>query len=396
MGPRLRRQLAATPGLRDDARTAALYLGPDGAPRSLGERLANPALAAVMQRIAQVGPRALLQGAVAADIEHRVQGHATRPGGLALADLAGYQPLEREPLCHDWRAHRVCGFPPPSSGGLAVAQMLGLLEALGPVPAGEVVESLHRFIEASKLAFADRARHVGDPAFVPAPGGDWRSLLSPVYLHSRAQTIGPRSRGLAEPGEPPQGGTTHLSVADAEGGVVALTSSIEAAFGSHILSDGGTGLPGGFFLNNQLTDFAAVPRDAQGRWLANRVQPGARPRSSMSPTIVFDRASGQPVLVLGSALGPFIIPAVARVIQATLGDGVALDAALAQPLVASLNGPVFVEAGRLDDATLAALRERGHSVQASPLASGLHALQRVPGGWLAAADPRREGEVRGD
>jgi gamma-glutamyltranspeptidase/glutathione hydrolase len=408
IGPRLHRQLSDTPTLRDDPRAAALYFNADGRPRAVGERVRNPALAAVLRRIAAEGPGAMQQGAIAADIVARVRGHAQRPGAMALADLAGYRAVEREPLCVDWRERwRVCGFPPPSSGGLAVAQWLGLVAALPP-PADEATR-LHQAVEVSRLVFADRARYVADPDFTAAPGGRWATLLEPGYLRHRAALVGPRSLGEAPAGEPAGAsalgamvqpeplGTTHLSVADAEGNVVALTSSIEAQFGAQIVSDGGTGLPGGFLLNNQLTDFALAPNDAQGRPLANRVQPGKRPRSSMSPTVVFDRTRGEPVLVLGSALGPFIIPAVARVIDDVLQRGLPLDAAIAAPMVASLNGPVtFVEAGRLAEATLAALRARGHTVQPLALTSGLHALQRVGRGWRAAADPRREGEVRGD
>ncbi len=412
IGPRLHRQLSDTPTLRDDPRAAALYFNADGRPRAVGERVRNPALAAVLRRIAAEGAGAMQQGAIAADIVARVRGHAQRPGAMAPADLAAYRAVEREPQCVDWRERwRVCGFPPPSSGGLAVAQTL-LLGATLPAPADEAAR-LHQAAELSRLVFADRGRYVADPDFIAAPGGRWATLLEPGYLRSRAALVGPRSLGEAAAGEPggpstlgamrqPEPlGTTHLSVADAEGGVVALTSSIEAQFGAQIVSDGGTGLPGGFLLNNQLTDFALAPNDAQGRPLANRAQGGKRPRSSMSPTVVFDRASGpglgQPVLVLGSALGPFIIPAVARVIDDVLARGQPLDAALAAPMVASLNGPVtFVEAGRLDDALLAALRERGHTLQPLALTSGLHALQRVGRGWRAAADPRREGEVRGD
>jgi gamma-glutamyltranspeptidase/glutathione hydrolase len=416
IGPRLHRQLSDTPTLRDDPRAAALFFRADGTPRAVGERVANPALAAVLRRIAAEGPAAMQRGAIAADIAQRVQGHPQRPGRLAEVDLAAYRAVERVPLCMDWREHWVvCGFPPPSSGGLAVAQMLALAQAverlLGP-PADEP-ERAHRWAEVSRLAFADRAAYLADPAFVAAPGGDWLNLLQPAYLHARASRVGPRSLGSAEPGQPAGSvlvgsmaqpeplGTTHLSVADADGGVVALTASIEAQFGAQIVSDGGTGLPGGFLLNNQLTDFAFAPQDAQGRPVANRVQPGKRPRSSMSPTVVFDRRRGplpgEPVLVLGSALGPFIIPAVVRVIDATLVRGVELGDALAEPMLASLNGPVtMLEAGRWPEPVLAALRMRGHTVQTLPLSSGLHVLQRTPGGWRAAADPRREGDVRGD
>jgi gamma-glutamyltranspeptidase/glutathione hydrolase len=416
IGPRLHRQLSDTPTLREDSRAAALYFRADGSPRAVGERVQNPALAAVLRRLAAEGAGVMQQCAVAADVVARVRAHAQRPGMLAEADLAAYRTIEREPLCVDWRERwRVCGFPPPSSGGVAVAQMLGLEQALAqasPPPADEA-ERLHRFAELSRLAFADRGRYLADPDFTAAPGGTWHSLRQPAYLRSRAALMGARSLGPVEAGEPagarPQGamvqaealGTTHLSVADGEGGVVALTSSIEAQFGAQIVSDGGTGLPGGFLLNNQLTDFALSPRDAQGRLLANRVQPGKRPRSSMSPTVVFDRSRGpgpgEPVLVVGSALGPFIIPAVARVIVDTLERGQRLDAALAAPLVTSLNGATtFVEAGRLSDSTMAGLRARGHTLQPMALATGLHALQRVGSGWRAAADPRREGEVRGD
>jgi gamma-glutamyltranspeptidase / glutathione hydrolase len=396
IGPRLHRQLSDSPTLRADPRAAALYFRPDGTPRAVGERVRNPALVAVLQRIAAEGPGVMQRGAVVADIVQRVRAHPERPGRMALADLEAYRALEREPLCVDWRErYRVCGFPPPSSGGIAVAQILGLLQAQ-PASA-DPVERLHRLSEATRLAFADRAQYLADPAFVTAPAGGWPALTEPAYLRQRAALLGPRRLPSAEPGQPEARGTTHLSVADGEGGVVAMTSSIEAQFGAEMLSDGATGLPGGFMLNNQLTDFARVPRDALGQPLANRVQGGKRPRSSMSPTVVFDRASGQPVLVLGSALGPFIIPAVARVIVDTLEHGQALDTAMAAPLVAGLDGSAtFVEADRLDEATLAALRTRGHELRPLPLASGLHALQRVPGGWLAAADPRREGDVRGD
>ena len=351
-----------------------------------------------------------------------MHGHDRRPGALSAADLAGYRAQAREPLCADWRARwRVCGFPPPSSGALAVMQLLGQLDAAGhvlwPLAGEEAADPaalaawLHAWTESMRLAFADRGRYLGDPAFVAAPGGDWHALLAPTYLRERAGLIAGQRRATMPAGEPaapgPQswatmpeaasGGTTHLSVVDGEGGVVALTASIEASFGAGLWSDGGSGRPGGFPLNNQLTDFALAPADAEGRPFANRVQPGKRPRSSMSPTIVFDRASGEPVLVLGSALGPFIIPAVARVIAATLEGGVELGEALAAPLAAGLDGPLtLLEAGRFDAATQAALRARGHRLHELPLASGLHALQRVPGGWRAAADPRRDGGVRGD
>jgi gamma-glutamyltranspeptidase / glutathione hydrolase len=396
IGPRLHRQLSESPTLAFDPRAAALYFRNDGQPRAVGERVPNPALAAVLQRIAAEGPAVMQRGAVATDIVRLVRGHPERPGRMTTADLEAYRAVEREPVCMDWgERYRVCGFPPPSSGGIAVAQILGLLQA--QAVASDPVERLHRLSEATRLAFADRARYLADPDFVAAPAGGWPALVDPAYLRSRAAVLGPRRLESPGPGLPEARGTTHLSVADAEGGVVAMSSSIEAQFGAEMVSDGGTRLPGGFLLNNQLSDFARVPRDGLGQPHANRVQAGKRPRSSMSPTVVFDRQQGTPVLVLGSALGPFIIPAVARVIVDTLQHGVDLGDALAAPLVAGMDDHrTFVEAGRLDEPTRAALRARGHDLQFLPLATGLHALQRVPGGWRAAADPRREGQVRGD
>jgi gamma-glutamyltranspeptidase/glutathione hydrolase len=411
IGPRLHRQLSDTPALRDDARAAALFFRADGSPRAVGERVRNPALAAVLRRVAAEGAGVMQQGVVAADIVARVRGHAQRPGVLAEADLAAYRAIEREPLCVDWRERwRVCGFPPPSSGGVAVAQMLGLGHAVAqasPPPADEA-ERLHRFAELSRLAFADRGRYLADPDFTAAPGGTWHSLLQPAYLRSRAALLGPRSLGPVEAGEPAgastQGalvqaealGTTHLSVADGEGGVVALTSSIEAQFGAHIVSDGGTGLPGGFLLNNQLTDFALSPRDAQGRPLANRVQPGKRPRSSMSPTLVFDRRNGRLLMSLGSPGGAAIIHFTAKTLLGTLAFGLDAQRAIDLPNFGSFNGPTVLEKGRFDAATVEALKARGHAVQEIDMTSGLQAIQRQGGGWFGGADPRREGVVRGD
>jgi gamma-glutamyltranspeptidase/glutathione hydrolase len=310
--------------------------------------------------------------------------------------------------------------PPPSSGPLAVMQILGLLQAAqgqapavpatapGTTPWSEAAV-LHRFLEASRLAFADRDHHVADPDHVDPPAGHWASLIAPEYLRRRAALIGERAMGVAAPGEPdgapvtwapdpgaPAGGTTHLSVADAQGGVVALTSSIEAAFGAKLLSDGGTGLPGGFFLNNQLTDFSFSPRDPEGRPVANRVQPGKRPRSSMAPMLVLDRARGAPVLTLGSALGPIIIPAVARSLLAVGAWQADLQAAFDEPTAANLNGATLLEDAGFSPTLRQALRERGHEVLTLPLGTGLHGLQRVDGGWRGAADPRREGTADGD
>jgi gamma-glutamyltranspeptidase/glutathione hydrolase len=421
LGPRLHALLRGDPALRSDPLAAALFFGADGQPLPVGTRLRNPALAEVLRRVAQHGADALHAGPLAQDIVARVQGHAANPGRLTLQDMAGYTPVERAPLCADWGPRwRVCGFPPPSSGQIALMQILGLLDRLGatvpppgdaPRPGATDAGWLHAYTEASRLAFADRAQFVADPAFVPAPGGDWRTLLAAPYLAARAALVGPRSAVQAPAGEPaplpagvafapmpemPASGTSHISAVDARGGAVALTTSIEAVFGARLMSDGGTGLPGGFLLNNQLTDFAFAPTDAAGRPVANRLQPGKRPRSSMSPTLVFDRRTNEVVGTLGGALGPFIIHGVARVLLAHFAWGMDLQSALDLPNFASLNGPTLLEAGRFDAATLAALRALGHPLAELDLPTGMHAIVRTPQGWRAAADPRREGAARGD
>jgi gamma-glutamyltranspeptidase/glutathione hydrolase len=298
-------------------------------------------------------------------------------------------------------------------------QILGLLEhapAAAAPASSEIVEGrpaadwLHRYAEASRLAFADRDRFIADPAFVAAPGGDWRSMLDAGYLASRAALIGERSVGRAAPGRPggeatgfapmpaqPEGGTSHVSIVDADGRAVALTTSIETVFGARVMADGGTGLPGGYLLNNQLTDFSFQPADADGRPVANRVQPGKRPRSSMSPTLVFDARDGRLLMSVGSPGGAAIIHYTAKTLLGTLRWSLDAQRAIDLPNFAAYNGPVTVlEAGRFDPATAAALRARGHTVAENDMTSGLQALQRTPRGWHGGADARREGVAIGE
>jgi gamma-glutamyltranspeptidase/glutathione hydrolase len=414
--PLLRRHLVQEKAsLQTRPQAAAYWFGPDGEPWPVGHRLRNPALAQVLRGIAIQGAAAFYEGAVAADIVGRVQGHPTNPGFLTLADLDGYVPKEREPICTLWKVkYRVCGFPPPSSGHLAMMQILGLLERLPD--AGEPLREglptpawLHAYTEASRLAFADRAAFVADPDYVPAPGNDWKTLLAPAYLDRRAALVKPVSMKVAKPGNPgplpqalapqaaqPEVGTSHVSIVDAQGRAVAMTTTIEAVWGSRLMSDGGTGLPGGFMLNNELTDFSFAPRDAQGHPVANRVQPGKRPRSSMSPTLVFDARDGALLMTLGAPGGAAIIHYTAKTLFFTLGAALAPQAAVDLPNFGSLNGPTLLESGRFPPSTLQALRERGHEVNEMALDSGIQVLQRVPGGWAGGADPRREGVVAGE
>jgi len=416
VSPRLHTQLKAEQALKATPNAAAYFYGADGQPHPVGHRLRNPALAQILKRLAAQGSSALHTGPVADDMVRRVREHPSNPGRLSPADVQGYRPVLRQPICSDWRSYRLCGFPPPSSGHLAVLQILGMLDAAGPEapaagrggPTG--VDFLHRYTEAARLAFADRAQYVADPDFVAAPGGRWTSLLDPDYLRTRAQLIGPQSMKLAPAGQPagvqrlsyapqpqqPESGTSHLSIVDAQGRALAMTTTIEAVWGSRILADGGTGLPGGFLLNNQLTDFSATPADAQGRPVANRVEPGKRPRSSMSPTLVFDRRDGRFLMSLGSPGGAAIIHFTAKTLLGTLAFGLDAQRAIDLPNFGSFNGPTVLEKGRFDAATVEALKARGHQVQEIDMTSGLQAIERRGSGWFGGADPRREGVVRGD
>jgi gamma-glutamyltranspeptidase / glutathione hydrolase len=416
LSPRLHTQLKSESALKSDDQARAYFYRADGEPHAVGTLMKNPALAEVLRGIAARGSAALLSGPVAADVVKRVRGHAGNPGRLSEADLAGYAPKRREPICTDWKAlYRVCGFPPPSSGHIAVMQILGLLERAAPVPQPLMerrlpsADWLHQYTEAARLAFADRGQYVADPDFVAAPAGRWTSLLDDDYLKDRAALIGASSMKTALPGVPrgasaahtaqpeqPETGTSHISIVDGDGRAVAMTTTIEDVFGARIMSDGGSGQPGGFLLNNQLTDFSFAPADADGQPIANRVQPGKRPRSSMSPTLVFDRRDGRLLMSLGSPGGAAIIHYTAKTLTGTLDWGLDAQRAIDLPNFGSFNGPTVVERGRFPAPTLEALRARGHTVNEIDMTSGLQAIQRRGSGWYGGADPRREGVVMGE
>lgn len=418
VSPRLHSLLASETALKADPVAAAYFYRPDGTPHPVGHVLKNPELAAVLRNIAATGPQALHEGPVARAIVAKVQQHPVRPGTLALDDLQRYQPKEREAMCFDHtavaKALRVCGFPPPSSGAIAVGQIMGLLartpQGTQPLAGVPGADWLHTYMEASRLAFADRAQYLGDPDFVAPPAGHWNSLLAPRYLDERAKLITPTRAPQANPGQPggvasawarmpdqPEYGTSHISIVDRFGNALAMTTTIEAGFGSRLMVSTDTTRPGGFLLNNQLTDFSFTPADAQGQPVANRVEPGKRPRSSMSPTLVFDKASGQLLMSAGSPGGALIIHFTAKTLLATLQGGLSPQAAIDLPNFGTLGGPVMLEEQRFDAATVQALRDRGHTVNQTAMTSGLQALQRSPSGtWLGGADPRREGVVAGD
>jgi gamma-glutamyltranspeptidase/glutathione hydrolase len=410
VSPRLHGLLARDRFLRRDPAAARYFYDAAGAPHPVGHRLRNPEYAATLTAIAQRGSLALHTGPIARDLVDAVQRHPTNPGRLTERDLAFYAPVVREPVCTPYRSHLVCGMPPPSSGGIAVAQILGILEA-ARAPAlvgrdgGYDPSGVHHFAEAGRLAFADRNQYVADPAFAAVPPG----LLAPGYLAARARLITGRSMTRAAPGAPDaspravadeagfeQPATSHLSIVDAAGNAVSMTTTIEDAFGARLMVRG-------FLLNNQLTDFSFAASEG-GAPVANRVQPGKRPRSSMAPTLVFERLGpdrrGALVMAVGSPGGSQIIGYVARTLVATLGDGVDLQTAIAMPNLGSRNGPTELEAGRAPKALADALRARGHDVRELEMTSGLQGIVRRCGRdgrcmLIGAADPRREGLVLG-
>jgi len=375
---RLTRLLEREQLLRGDPAARALFYA--------GPRIVNREYAATLKALMEKGAGAFYNGPIAEDIVRAVRTHA-RPGDMTLADLSSYRVEEREPVCGGYRGYRLCGMGPPSSGGIGVLQILGLLERIGFAHAKPgSAEAVHLFSEAARLAYADRLRYVADPAFVPQPVA---KLLEPKYLDARAKLIGGRSMSFALPGEldAEAAGTSHLSIVDAEGNAVAMTTTIEHAFGSRILVRG-------LLLNNQLTDFGFLPTIA-GRPAANRVEPGKRPRSSMSPTLVFER-DGRLKMLLGSPGGLAIINYVAKTLVATLDWGLDIQAAISLPNFGSTNGPTFLERGTAYEELGDALAERGHVLNYTSLTSGLHGIERVPGGWRGGADPRREGIAAGD
>ena len=419
VSPRLATMLANEKHLIKDPVAAKYFYDAAGKPWPVGHVLKNPELAEVLRGIAARGSAALLQGPLAQAIVDKVTRHAN-PGQMALADLANYQPKRRAPLCHDLAAAgktvEVCGFPPPSSGAIAIGQILGILAqtpgaAMKPDAAGlPTADWLHYYTEAARLAFADRAQYVADPDFVQPPAGSWMSLLDPAYLKSRAALIGAQSLKVAQPGQPgalktgfvpmpeqPEYGTSHISIVDAHGNALAMTTTIEDAFGARQMVKG-------FLLNNELTDFSFVPTGADGQPIANRVQPGKRPRSSMAPTLVFEKnadGSRGPLLMSGgSPGGALIIHYTAKTLHGVLNWGLTPQQAINLPNFGSTNGPSLLEEKKFPPATVEALRTRGAEVREMNMTSGLQAITRanVHGKpmWLGGADPRREGVVLGD
>lgn len=370
--------------------------------RPIGATLKNEDYAKTLEAIAKDGAAAFYAGPIAEAIVAAVKNAPNAAGDLSAVDLATYQVVERDPLCGDYRVWRVCGMAPPSSGGLAVAQVLELIEPfdIGRTPDDAMrTSTMHLIIEAERLAFADRARYVADPAFVPVPAG----LLDAGYLKSRAELIdAAQAMGRAEPGTPPDAakhafgidatkenvGTSHISVVDAEGNVVSMTTTIEGAFGSGLFTQG-------FLLNNQMTDFSFKPADAEGRPVANRVEAGKRPRSSMAPTIVFDD-KGQFFAALGSPGGSRIIIYVLKALVGLLDWNLDAQAAVSLPNFGSTGNAAELELGWSTIWQALAMKSYGHAIAPDVMISGLHAIVRRGVHLEGGADPRREGVALGD
>jgi len=410
VSPRLHTLLMSEPYLMKDPVAAAYFYDADGKPWPAGHVLKNPELASTLREIASGGADVFYRGHIARDIEAKVHGHPTNPGALTAADIAGYQAKVRDPVCTDYKKWTVCGTPPPSSGGIAIAQMLGILSHTDidqhPPKDGVLdAQGVHLFTEAGRLAYADRNRYVADPDFVPLPGNSLRPLLDDKYLAERASLISDMSMGHAKYGVPPSlhvawgadtspelPSTSHISIVDSYGEAMSMTTTVEDQFGSRQMVDG-------FLLNNQLTDFSFDSSDADGP-IANRVQAGKRPRSSMAPTLVFERGTNKLFLSTGSPGGSAIINYVGKVLVGVMDWNLNVQQAISLPNFGSRNGPTELEQGRVSNSLVEQLQAKGHNVRVIEQTSGLQGIMRttIDGRevWFGGADPRREGIVEGD
>ena len=397
VSPRLHAQIAGNRDLFAQL-SARDYFYPGGEPAPVGYVLKNPQLADVLRRVAGQGVDAFYQGEIALAIVVAVHAHA-QAGDLSLDDLKNYRAKERVPVCSNYKQLRLCGMGPPSSGGIAVLQMLGMLEQhhmdqMMPMS----LEAVHYFSEAGRLAFADRERYVADPDFISVPVAN---LLDPAYLRSRGAQIDSRvSMGIALPGEAlhllrKRGAdnahdlpsTTHLVAVDRYGHGVSMTSTIESEFGSKIFVRG-------FLLNNQLTDFSLQPKDASGQLVANRVESGKRPRSSMAPIVI--TKNKQLFMLVGSPGGSSIINFVAKTLIGVIDWNLNAYEAIKLPNMGSRNRDTEIERGTALESLAPALRGKGHRVNVFPMPSGVQAIVRDSSGLTGGADPRREGSVAGE
>jgi len=403
ISPRLHDEIAAQKSW-PQARARDYFHTPDGAPRETGSLLANPAYARTLRTLSSRGARAFYDGPIAEDIVRTADSAPRHPGDLTLADLSSYRIVVREPVCDRYRGYRICGMPLPSSGGLTVLQTLAMLAPYDVASMGlATFWSVHFTSEAERLAFADRSVYMADPAFFTPPSG----LLDEKYVRARSMLISTtRSLGVAAPGDPANHravastiefgvdqaadlpSTSQISIVDADGNAVSMTTTIEYAFGSHLMTEGG------FMLNNELTDFSFVAVE-NGKAVANRVEPGKRPRSSMAPTIAYD-GKGRVAIVTGSPGGSTIIDYIVKTLLAIIDWKLDPQAAGALANFGSRNGPTELE----KDTPVASLADKlqalGHKTRIVEETSGVQTIVRTSRGWIGGADPRREGIVLGE
>ncbi|MEP1028145.1 MAG: gamma-glutamyltransferase family protein, partial [Alphaproteobacteria bacterium] len=395
---RLARQIAGDRHLRKVPATKAYFFDGD-APKAAGTILKNPDLADTLERIAEKGADAFYSGDLARAIADAVTNAPIHPAVMTLADISSYQAKKRPAVCAPYRGYNVCGMGPPSSGGLAVAQTLGMLDHFSLAGTGpNSPNALHLIAEAERLAFADRAGYVGDSDVVPVPV---KGMVDAGYLAERAKLIDPAKArdGLVDPGHPPGAeaayrgpddplkglSTAHMSIVDRFGNAISFTTTVESAFGARLMVRG-------FLLNNQLTDFSFRP-EWRGRPAPNRVAPGKRPRSSMSPTIVLDR-DGRFLMAVGSPGGSRIIGYTARAVLGVLAWNLDMQGAVDLPHVMNRGGATEVEEELIP--AIADLKAMGHQVEVGRMISGLQGILKTPAGLAGGADRRREGVVLGD
>jgi gamma-glutamyltranspeptidase/glutathione hydrolase len=371
----------------------------NGTPLAEGEIVKNPEYATTLRILAKGGAKAFYSGKIAQAIVDAVNHAPMNPGPMTLKDLASYHAVERPTVCGTYRTYKLCSMGPPSSGGIAVIQMLGMLERF---PSADLqpntLSEVHLFTQASRLAFADRAKYLGDPDVINVPV---RGLIDRGYLAQRSALIDPaKDMGTATAGNPPDKradyapqrstqlpGTSHLSAVDDKGMVVSMTMTIETAFGCQVMANG-------FLLNNELTDFSLDPV-LDGKPVANAPGPGKRPMSAMAPTIVFDK-SGKFAIAAGSPGGPLIIDYVANALIGMIDGKLGPQDAVALPHPVNLNTPTILEKGTALEQLAPQLTAMGHTVRMLDIESGLHIIQTVPGGYRGGADPRRDGVALGD
>lgn len=395
MNQRMHNALARRPEFVGRTKAAQeLYFDGEGKVLPAGSWIRNEAQAQAFEAIAKAGPDAFYTGELAAQIVSVTRADTPRDGAMTAQDLAGYKPKVRDAVCGNYRSYRICSMGPPSSGGVAVIQMLGQLERFDLTALGANNPlTWHLFLESQRLAYADREIYMADSDFVPVPVA---GLIDPDYIAMRSQLIDPDARqeevapgtpdgvtvAWADGNEPEEHGTSHFSVADAAGNMASYTSTIESAFGSGLMAHG-------FFLNNELTDFSRTP-EVNGKLVANRVEGGKRPRSSMSPTIVW-APDGKPFMVVGAAGGPTIPVSTTRAIIGAIDFGLSAEEALALPFVMSFRGATMVEEGTWLDEEIDLLGPLGYRQiirREAPIK--VNAILREDGVWVSARDPRIE------